>query len=176
MEREATMKMHKFTTKELLLIQSDHDVFNCKVVGCETCKGFYAYRMKFRTQTEIIERAELGRSVSGIAKSVGVSEDYVQRTVIAVKGMPISAIQTLNYQERLNKYVNDGLSVVAIARRLKKPVTTVRSYMNHNSINTPDCHSVKIDVVKSVSGDVRYFDSRGSELSITYKRNGKLYQ
>lgn len=167
--------MHKFTTKELLYIQGDHDVFNCDVPGCQICERYFKYQMDFKIQSDIMDLAERGKLLSEISDNLCLTESYVSETVQAVTGLTISALYTQQYQNKIEGLVKDGLSIPSIAKRLKKPVSTLRYYISHNDLARPDGKTVQIDIIYSASGDARYFDKQGNEVMLTKKKDGELY-
>lgn len=162
--------MKKYTVKELAQIEGDHDPVHCDSPGCPICKAFYAYSMKLRTQTEIIERVEKRQKVSTIAAALCLSEDFVKATVAAyTNGSTISAYQVKGYESMLSEMVVQGYSINAIARYLRKPTSTVRGYFNANGIKKPASKKITIEVITTNTGEVRYFDRKGMEYVLEKK-------
>lgn len=167
--------MQKYTVKELTQIEGDHDPLNCEEPSCPVCKAFYAYAMKLRTQTEIMERVDNRQKVAAIATDLCLSENFIQETVAACTGgITISAYQLKGYQAMLTTLVNSGLSISAIARHLRKPASTIRGYFNANDIPKPDSRKITFEVVTTANGDKRYFDRQGKEYRFEKVRQKRI--
>lgn len=158
--------MEKYTVKELTRIEGNHDPLNCEVPGCEVCKAFYAYSMKLRTQSEIMEQVDAGATVATIADNLCLAENYIQQTVLACTGGTIAAYRLKGYQGTLSLLVTQGMSIPAIAKRLNRSVTSVRQYFNDRALQKPDSQKMPIEVIKVYTGKKRYFDSDGVEYRI----------
>lgn len=166
--------MQKYTVKELTQIEGDHDTLHCEVPGCPICKAFYDYAMKLRTQTEIMERVGSGQTVSAISSNLCVSDAYVQETVAACTGSTISAYQIKGYQDLLNALVRQGLSIPAIARHMRKPISTINQYFRAHDLMAPDSIKFTLEQITGPDGEVRYFDRQGREYQLEKIRQKRL--
>lgn len=158
--------MDKYTTKELLRLERNHDVKACSIPQCPKCAEYYEYLYGFRLQDSVMEQVEKGHLLPAIADSLCVSEEQVQAIVAAnTNGKTISGLHHEHHQAAINELLEAGYSIPAIAKKLGRGTTAIRSYLNSNCLYPPQSRRIIFEDIK-FDGGHRYFDNHGNEYQL----------